>query len=278
MQSWDGGAFITPTAATDFGDNSYIVIEPVTASEASTRWQVKLTCLVANNSSQGNMKSQMSFSGGWSQADPAWVTYGATYAVSALQTITYYHDIDVADSIYLSCSDSDTWTNLAGTQTYSYFRCIIWDQNAVDDDKFDGVYAGGYIPADVETNTKPAVICQKQVQTNNQSDSWGSNRAAGNVARTVVPGDYVHSSAAGVDSGFIGPGSNIESPFYGLTPEGAWANMPVLLSNTDSNTTLGTFGKYTMLNGDKERTTGALDTSQEYMVSTGLMLRWKPSA
>ena len=54
--------------------------------------------------------------------------------------------------------------------------------------------------------------------------------------------------------------------------------MPCLLSNEDSNTTVGTFGKYTMLQGDMDRTSGAQDTSQEYMVSEGLMLRWKPSA
>ena len=194
---WDGSAFITPTSETDFGNNSYIVIEPVEASQAGTRWQVKLTCLVADNTSSSNMKTQMSFSGGWSQADPDWSTYGATYAVSALQDLVLWSlTLSASDSFYMSCSNSDTWTNDAGAQTYSYFRCLLFDQSAGDDDKFQGCYAGGYVPADVNANTKPAVLCQKQVQTNDQSDSWG-DRQAGNLERTVVPADYSHSAAGG---------------------------------------------------------------------------------
>ena len=170
---WDGSGFITPTAAADFGNGSYIVIEPVAASEAGTRWQVKFlaeTLAASGNANYG--KAKMSYKGGWTMADPDWATVAATSAVTASELIVQYN-LAAADTFYMSCSSSDTFTNSAGSQSYTYFRALNWDQDGSEDNKFMGVYAGGYIPTDADDNTNPAVLMCRFAGVLDLGSSWG---------------------------------------------------------------------------------------------------------
>jgi hypothetical protein len=268
-----GSGFITPTAATDFGAGSYIVIEPVTASQGGTRWQVKF--LAETNAASGNVnygKVQMSFSGGW---DNAMETFNVSTAVTDAELIASW-SITAADSFYLSCSNSDTFTNGAGSQSYSYFRALIWDQDAAENSKLMGSYAGGYIPVDSDSNTKPAVLMCRYAQVLDAGASWGDRTTTEDYC--LLPGDYEHSGAAGVNAGFAGTGDTTGAIYFSSSPDGSWANAPMILSDNTANRTVGAFGKFSMFHGHSDRADGATDANLEYMVSQAIMLRWKPSA
>jgi len=270
---YDGSSFITPTAATDFGNGSYIVIEPVAASEAGTRWQVKFlaeTLAASGNANYG--KAQMGFSGGWDNVTQSFnVPTVATNAELIVQS-----SLAASDSFYMSCSSSDTFTNGAGTQNYTYFRALVWDQDGSEDSKFMGVYAGGYIPVDSDSNTKPAVLMCRYVKVLDVLASWGDRTTTEDYC--LLPGDYGHSAIGGVNAGFAGTGDPTGAIYDSSSPDGAWANAPMILTDNTANRTVGAFGKFSMLHGHKNRADGATDADLEYMVSQAIMLRWKPSA
>lgn len=273
---WDGSAFITPTSATDFGNGSYIVVEPVTASEGGTRWQTKFlaeTLAASGNANYGKVK--MSYSGGWSQADPDWATQAATSAVTDSELIVQW-SITASDTFYMSCSSSDTFTNDAGAQSYTYFRPLVWDQDGAEDAKLMGVFSGGYIPVDANSNTSPAVLMTRNVQVLDTASAWGDRTTTEDFC--LLPGDYEHTAAGGVNAGFAGTGDPTGAIYFSSSPDGAWANAPMILTDNTANRTVGAFGKFSMLHGNKDRADGATDAGLEYMVSQAIMLRWKPSA
>jgi len=268
-----GSGFITPTAATDFGIGSYIVIEPVTASQGGTRWQVKF--LAETNAASGNVnygKAQMSFSGGW---DNAMETFNVSTAVTDAELIVQW-SIAAEDSFYLSCSNSDTFTNETGAQSYTYFRALIWDQDGSENSKLMGVYAGGYIPVDIDSNLRPAVLMCRFVNVLDVGSSWGDRTTTEDYC--LLPGNYEHSGGGGVNAGFAGTGDGTGAVYYSSSPDGAWANAPMLLTDNTANKVVGAFGKFSMLHGHSDRADGSTDAGLEYMVSQAIMLRWKPSA
>jgi hypothetical protein len=269
---WDGSAVLT---AASFVDGSYIVVEPVTAYPGGGRWQVRFTCVDHDDTNVYDFTAKMSFSGGWdstTNVDFASVATAVTDAENVMKD-----SVNAADSIYISCSDSDTYTNGAGSQKYTYFRFLNWDQSQTDDaKKFQGAYTGGYVPADVNGDTKPSVLMCRYATVLNTGYSWGERTATEDYC--LLPGDYAHTSGAGVNAGFAGTGDTTGVPYYSHSKLGQWVNAPCLLTDETAQAVMGSFGKYTMLHGHEGRASGATDSALEYMVSGALMLRWKPSA
>ena len=164
---WNGVDVLT---ASSFASGSYIVVEPTEAYPGGGEWQVKFLCgnPTGTGAGTGDMSVKMSFSGGWNattNTDFASVATAVTDAEQLLKNV-----IAAADTIYISCSNSDTYDS---DKKYSYFRFLNWNQNSSEDEKFEGVYAGGYIPADVTSDTRPSVLMCRLVTVLNTSDSWG---------------------------------------------------------------------------------------------------------
>jgi hypothetical protein len=269
---WDGSAALT---AASFTTGSYIVVEPITAYPGTGRWQVRFTCLNATSTSANQFTAKLSYSGGWNSTTNVDFASVAT-AVTDAEQVTY-DGINAADSIYISCSDSDTYTNDAGSQKYTYFRFLNWDQSeSSDEEKLQGAYAGGYVPADVNGDTKPSVLMCRYATVLDKTGSWGDRTATEDYC--LLAGDYAHTSGAGVNAGFAGTGDSTGVPYYSNSKLGQWVNAPCLLTDETAQVVMGSFGKYTMLHGHLSRASGASDSALEYMVSGALMLRWKPSA
>ena len=267
---WNGSDVLT---AADFENTSYIVIEPVLAYPGGGKWQVKFLrgSATQNTPVITAFNVKMSFSGGWNsttETDFATVSTAVTDQEQLMQ-----NNIDAADSIYLSCANTDTYDT---TKKYTYFRFLNWNQSSSEDEKFEGVYAGGYIPADVTNDTKPSVLMCRIVTVLNTSNSWGKKQVAEDLC--MVPGDYAHTSGGGINAGFAGTGDTTGVPYYSNSRGGKWVNAPCLLTDETAQVVLGSFGKYTMLHGSESRADGASDSALEYMVAGALMLRWKPSA
>ena len=265
---WDGSAVLTNAS---FSNNSYIVIEPVTAYPGGGKWQAKFTSPNVSSGTTGNMSLKTSFSGGWDSTTN--VDFGAvTTAVTGAEPITS-QTMAAGDSYYLSCANTDSYTNTSGTQTYTYLRFLMFDASIAENSKFQGAYVGGYTPIEVDNDTKPCVMATRTVGVVSASTSWGYRHASSNCA--WVPGDFAHTGGGGVNSAFVGTGATTNDPYFGNSRGGSWANGATLVSDNDGNVTLGAFGKFTMMNGDIDRADGAADASAEYVVASSAMLRWK---
>ena len=159
---WDG---VTALTAASFTDGSYVVVEPVNAYPGTGKWQVKLLAsdVSTYTATTAKMSVKMSFSGGWNSTtntDFASVSTAVTAALQVVQT-----SMGTGDSFYFSCSNLDTYTNSAGSQTYTYARFLVFDSSESENEKFVGVYAGGYIPAELDNDDKPSVLMTRMVSS-----------------------------------------------------------------------------------------------------------------
>ena len=266
-----GGSF--HAADTDlssgFGtDNDYIVIEPVNAYPGGDKWQIKFKSSDVSDDEITEGTVEISWLGGYdTSADDFASGYQTTGALA-----WNYAKPTTADTWYFSCSNSDTYQNSAGTQTYTYMRVLLYDNTAADDLKFGGNYCGGYIPNEPDNDTKPVVAFFKALRGYNSTHYWGD---VDGTATGLAPGNYAHDESGGNISAFINTVSDNYTGF-GSTRSGNWSNGPTLICDNNNNTTLGAFGKYTQMVGDLDRSSGATDSNAEYKVAADQVIRWNP--
>tara|TARA_R110002110_G_scaffold198887_1_gene409492 strand:+ start:68 stop:1015 length:948 start_codon:yes stop_codon:yes gene_type:complete len=268
-----GGAFWNGSddlSSSGFGsDNDYIVIEPVNSYPGGDKWQVQIKALDVDDDEVAEATIEVSYLGGYDTGDEDFGSNqtSGTKAASAFN----YQKFTTSDDWYISCSNSDTYVNNAGTQTYTYFRMLQKNDSSSDDGKFEGWYVGGYIPVEPNSDTKPIVLLGGIVRMSTSAYFWGGTNCG------ECPGNFAHSAAGGTNNAVVNTLYDAYTG-YGVTRSGTWANGPVLILDDEDNCTLGVLGKYTALAGDLDRTSGATDSSAEYIVTNDIMSRWKPSA
>mgnify|MGYP003144978278 FL=1 len=271
-----GGALKTSTSGLGSGfgtDGDYIVIEPVNAYPGGGKWQLKIYSGDVSVNHDEDCTWEISWLGGWQKSDGSFGSNQTTAAkefFSATQTTT-------DDTWYISCSNSDTYDNSSGTQTYTYFRVLLYDNNGTEgatSTKYDGGYVGGYIPVEPDDDSKP-VVCffGKDIAAGTTTTNcWGDADSTNNG---LAPGNYAHDTGGGNISAFINGASNVYTG-YGNTRSGNWANGPTLILDYTNNTTLGAFGKFTQMKGNADRSDGATDASVDYRVVGDQVIRWNP--
>jgi hypothetical protein len=270
------GGSTTDPSTTDlsagFGTSGdYLLIEPVNEYPGSGRWQIKFSTNNPGSSSDLSSYVEASWLGGW---DTGTESFGSNVTTGAKNAWTYA-PFTTSDTWYFSCSDSDTYANSSGNQTYSYIRVLFYDSSQADNDHFRGVYCGGYIPTEPDSDTKPVVFLARQVKQQDTSNAWGTRT---DLNTGQLPGNYAHDVAGGSVTACVNSLHNDNYSGYRLSRSGNWVNPPTLVSDTANERDLGVFGRYTMLGGNYDRTDGASDSNAEYIIAGNTTLRWKPSA
>ena len=252
-------------------DNDYIIVEPVNEYPGGDRWQVKFQATDVSDDEVAECKAEVSWLGGFTKAnDDAGDPFGSNQTTPSQQW--NYAKPTTADTWYFSCANTDTYQNTAGTQTYTYMRVLLYDNSAADDLKFGGSYCGGYIPNEPDNDTKPVVAFFKALRGYNSVHYWGD---VDGTATGLAPGNYAHDTGGGNISAFINSVSDNYTGF-GSTRSGNWSNGPTIICDNNNNTTLGAFGKYTQMDGDLDRSSGATDSDAEYKVAGDQVIRWNP--
>jgi len=272
-----GGAFWNGTddlSSTGFSsDGDYIVIEPVNSYPGGDKWQVKVVAIDVSDTQDFDSSVEVSWLGGY---DTSANDFGATYQTTgAITSWVKDTDLSTSDTWYFSCSDSDTYVNSSGTQTYSYLRVLIYDSSQGDNNHFRGFYCGGYIPTEPDNDTKPVVFFAKEVKQQDTANAWGSNS---DTNTGQLPGNYAHDTAGGNVSAFVNQINDDRYAGYRLSRSGNWVNPPTLICDKNNERDLGVFGRFTMLGGNFDRTDGATDNNAEYLIANNTTIRWKPSA
>lgn len=256
---------------TGFGSNGdYLVIQPVNEYPGTGRWQIMFKAVTAASATAANMTVETSWLGGWVQATS---NFGVNQTSSARQIIDA--SVTISDALYFSCSNSDTYVNSSGIQTYTYIRTLIWRNGGSEDLRFQGVYCGGYIPSEPDNDTKPIAMFMRQARSDSAGTSTWSNTTS--LDNGIAPGNYAHSVAGGNISAFTNVVSSV-STGYANTRSGNWSNGALLVLDNNNLTSLGAFGIYSQMSGAMSRTDAAADSNAEYIVSSDLIMRWKPSA
>ena len=271
-----GGAFWNGTDDLSFtgftSDNDYIVIEPVNSYPGGDKWQVKVVAIDVSDVQEFDSSVEVSWLGGYSTSTE---TFGSNQTTGAIASWIADTDLNTNDTWYFSCSNTDSYANSSGIQTYTYLRVLIYDQSQADNNHFRGFYCGGYIPTEPDNDTKPVVFFAKQIKQQSTSNSWG------NVSDTnsgLLPGNYAHDVAGGNVSAYVNSLNNDEFAGYRLSRSGNWVNPPTLICDYNNEQDLGVFGRFTMLGGNYDRTDGATDNNAEYKIANNTTIRWKPSA
>lgn len=276
-----GGA---PSAYSDFGDRSFIVIEPVVTMSSGYRWQA----FIERNDTSGSCLFRLSTIGGWeggatknfvsnSTNSPPGRTPPVTDAVPLIDTLAS------GNLMLISTSDLDKYGTASNPATY--FRVMKWAHTAAEGAQFlYGSSFGSYIPFNTDSNTNPVyALAGFPDPITTPSYGWGSNSTLGSYNR--VPPEFgftkttlntYNSQAAITTVGFTSTNPGSSSWAKGIN--NAWVNYPVVISNVIKYATPGYFGPYNMLGGLGTRTDGTADSANEYMVVNSLMIRWKPSA
>lgn len=266
-----GGTIQTTDAGfgSGFGTNGdYIVIEPVNSYPGGGKWQVMFKANTFNSAAATACVVNVSWLGGWTQASDG---FGTNQNTGDLQNwIHSAVSMTTSDTWYFSCSNSDTYNSSSGNQTYTYMRVLFYRNAATENSKFAGAYAGGYIPNEPDSDSKPVVMFFGQNSGNNTG--WGLQSGGGRL-----PGNYAHNSSGATVLSFIGNASDVYTG-YGLSRSGNWVNVPTLILDYNNVKTLGAFGRYTQMTGHLSRVDGGADSNSEYLVSADQMFRWKPSA
>ena len=269
---WNGSADVS----SGFGsDGDYIVFEPVNEYPGGGKWQCKFVAVDASDDETGECTVEISWLGCYDTSEDdfpaANQTSGAlTYAVG-------YYKMTTSDSWYFSCSNSDTYVSNAGTQTYTYFRVLLFDSSASENTKFQGTYVGGYIPVEPNDDTKPVCIFTRIMSGQNSATYWADTDGT----HCLAPGDYEHTTEGGNISCNISQ-ANLESyAWYSISRSGRWVNGPCAVLDASNLTTLGVFGEYTLLKGTGngyQRADGAADSTADYKVAAELLFRWNTAA
>ena len=265
----NGTALGTPDGTVAWwGNNSYMVVEPVAAMPGGGRWQCKI-----GRTSTNVLTSQWAPNGGWTVAAP-------TYAGLAVSAVTTWNDgtpPGATATYYISMSNLETYAAGVDTYGYSYLRVLIRRSSAADDAQFvQGLYVGGYIPADPTTDTKPSVMLCGSPRQNGGSLSW-SYATANASCPNRAPTDNVHTYLDYANGGHCFTTGMLLTT-YAKSRDGKLTNKNLYLFGIAAACELGSFGPYTMWLGALTRTDNAPDASAEYLVVGELMIRWKPSA
>ncbi len=265
---WNGSATVSES---DWQDNDYMVIEPVNAYPGGGRWQVKIKSSDVSDDEVNEGTAEVSWSGGY---DTSAENFGSNVTTGELDDL-HYAKFTTSESFYFSCSNSDSYVNNSGAQTYTYMRVLMKDDSASDDSKFMGWYVGGYIPVEPNSDTKPVCLLSRIARASSSTYYWGNTSSTGGGVR--IPGAFDHGSGAGTNVGGI---SSLSDQYngYAVSRSGKWVNSPSIIQDLEDNVALGVFGIYTHINGDLDRTSGATDSTAKYLVTNDLMIRWDPSA
>ena len=272
---WDGSATLGNNSFDS--DNDYVVFEPVNEYPGGGRWQCRVIATDVSSTSNAYLKAMVSFGGGWHSSSAE--DFGSVLK-SSDDSITL-DNMNSADTLYISCSNSDTYTPTGGSeQSYTYFRLLNLDANlhasaseSSHKRLFQGVYCGGYIPADAN-DTKPCVMLRGVAYNHNTAEYWGDY----DHASSVVPAALDHNLGAGLNSAHIPQQLGYSVSHCATNRSGQWVSGPLYISDYDAQITLGHFGQYTMYSGHVDNTRLAADNAAEYIHGYGIMLRWKPSA
>lgn len=269
---WNGSD--TLTAASFSANNDYIVIEPVNEYPGGGRWQCRIIASDHDSGSASATKAMVSFGGGWHSSSDE--DFGSVNKSDDSQI--FVDTLNSADTLYISCSNDDAYTPTGGSeQTYTYFRCLNFDQSndasaseSTYRKTFQGLYVGGYLPAD-DNDTKPICILRGIAYQSNVTNYWGD------VGHTncVVPAAFDHNVTDGINSCHLPTqiGGTVAS--YAVNRSGQWCNEAQFLNDSDANVVLGHFGSSTMMRGATSRTRGSADSSSELINGHGLIFRWK---
>ena len=266
---WNGSATVSES---DWQDNDYMVIEPVNEYPGGGRWQVKIKSSDVSDDETNECTVEVAWSGGY---DTSAENFGSNVTTGELDDI-HYSKFTTSDSFYFSCSNSDSYVNNSGTQTYTYIRALMKDDSASDGGKFMGWYVGGYIPVEPNSDTKPVALLTKIARAGSSTNYWGSTSSSSGTGGRL-PGAFDHGSGAGSNLSGI---SNTSDQYngYPASRSGKWVNGPSVMMDHEDDVTVGVFGIYTHMNGDLDRTDGATDSTAKYLVANDLMIRWDPSA
>ena len=258
--------------STGFGTNGdYIVIEPVNAYPGGGRWQITFRSDTFNSTSSAQGTVIASWLGGWTQA-------GDGFGTNVTSTISNWHHQTVtmttSDVWYFSCSNSDTYSNANGSQSYTYIRCLLNRNLSSENTKFAGVYMGGYVPTEPDYDTKPCVLFYN-INSGNAGTGGYWCSSSGNAGK--MPGNYAHNTFGGSIPALINTVSNANTG-YGVSRSGNWVGTPVLILDYNNSKTLGAWGRYTQMTGQLSRTDATADAAAEYLVVADQVIRWKPTA
>tara|TARA_R110000824_G_scaffold234072_17_gene422597 strand:- start:3114 stop:4079 length:966 start_codon:yes stop_codon:yes gene_type:complete len=269
---WNG----SDNLASGFGsDNDYIVIEPVNEYPGGGKWQCKFKALDHDDDETDDCTVEVSWLGGYDTSADDFP--GANQTSGALTYPVGYPKMASGDTWYFSCSNSDSYTNNGGIQTYTYFRVLIFDSNGSENTRFSGTYVGGYIPIEVNDDTKPVCLFTRIMIGIDNSSAWADNDST----HTLAPGDYAHSTSGGNVSCTIPVSVNEYNFNFAISRSGNWVNGPMPVLDNANDTTLGVFGKYTLLRGtgnSYQRSDGASDSNNLYKVAGDTMFRWNTAA
>ena len=270
----DGTDFVSSGTPT-FGDDGFIVIEPVDPYPGGGRWQIKIWVTDADHGSMSKLKTLVSWSGGWTVAEDHFDS------VDAKSTEYYASDYNLTlaaeDALLISCSNADTYTGSDGEtqENYTYLRLLVDDSNEADTyENYTGFYVGGYIPVDAN-DTKPVCLFRGDADPVDSGVRWGTNANHNGSC----PGELDHSSTTNIAGFRPKSTANFAAP---NSRSGNAVNSDVVIVDHTDKVTLGSWGYFTALLGDSLETASdrsfgsAWGSHSEYINTSGFCIRWKP--
>ena len=243
----------TPTSGANFPNGSYLVFQPPADYPGSGRWQ----CMFKVDG--GEIKHELSYSGGWNQTDGAFTGMVTTGLLDS-QSGT----VGNVTKLYISCV-RETY---ATSKHYYYFR-MLWREGG--DDCKAAWYIGGYIPFDTTADTKPVVCLANKPYGDGSAGAincWenpqvnGSNRSPADYALSANTFCYVKSI------------TNLMENSRGDDRAGNYIAPTVYLFDANDNV-LGIFGTQTFRGFDTSVADWSMDSTASYMVTGSYLQRFK---
>ncbi len=259
------GAYNTGTIAyTDWGTNSFMVVEPVNTYPGGGRWQAKIL-----RASTTVINIQVDFSGSWNNR-----TFSTLACTSSATQWNKGSAPAAGDLMLITAANSDSYNG--ASMTYSYLRVLPHQTVAAEGSKFaDGFYVGGYIPCLPNSDTRPACMLARipkmGADLNNQ---WG---ALLNTCLSRTPVEYAHTTLDLTTAGKcqVQGFTNLFNQMYTVEPgtceSGSYVDTPMYLVR--GSNILGAFDTYTMRCGANGRADGSVDSSGKWTVVNDIMMR-----
>lgn len=264
----------TPSSASDFTIDDFIVVEPVEQYPGTGRWQV---AIIRTNTNE--ISYLLAPDGGWSGTD---VTPGNNYGFGSNVHTDVLPFINAAlpssGSLRLSSCNLDTYDS--GTKRYTYFRIFSKPSGVTAAD--EALRVGGFIPTNITAETKPIVALSGQptlyqTSSGRWSITTGIENPSSNACRT--PYDFPARVRAMHGGDASAATCAIRGPNYNGYPTDrsnqAIALTVRLVTGFDLHT-IGTFGPNDMKSFATDIADYDDDGVPNYFNHQGLLFRWKP--
>lgn len=255
--SGDGANYGTPSDATFFGNNSYIVLNVGSGQYKIIR--VSTTVL--------QVQAAMDRNG------TGWKNKNFDVANQALTVATAWNDASAPAGCTLYCCSDDTFTD-GGSVARPAAIFAIRDPLGAEGSQFlEGIYVGDYVPLDYTNDDKPACMLARKMGQNTTTQAWGYNTNGANLLSRSAA-EFNHSTKDLTANGYVSIWyPNISARIVSNSGDGTqWADDPVLIHRGATSQRLGILNPNIVTGGADARTDGNKDGTGNWMVMGEFMV------